>query len=175
MKINPAIPKLSFKYGVVGGILAFVAFLVFHYIGLTPGNLLSFIATLIVVGMFTFLPMKDFKSNVNNGEFRFYHGMTIAFISYLTIASIYGILFWVFMELIEPDYLATKISILKDNFINQKEQRIEEFGLEEYERQLRGLDQITVSAEIISEFAKRVFFGLFLAPIFSIVLRTRQR
>lgn len=174
MKINPAIPKLSFKYGVAGGVLAIVAFLVFHYIGLPPGSLISMIGTLIVVGMFTFLPMKDFKSNINNGEFRFYHGMTIAFISYLTIAAVYGILYWIFIELIEPDYLSNKILSIRESLIDQKEQMADDFGLEEYQRQLNGLDAISVSSEIISEFAKRLFFGLFLAPIFSIVLRTRQ-
>ncbi|WP_176723335.1 DUF4199 domain-containing protein [Roseivirga misakiensis] len=172
-KINPLIPQISVRFGAVGGVLAIVAFLVFHFIGLPPGSLLSFIATILVVGMFMFLPMKGFKSH-NNGEFRFYHGMTIGFISYLSIATIFSLFYLLFITVIEPDYLIDKMEFLKENLIEQKEQKIEEFGPEVYERQLKGMDSTSVSADVLSEFAKRLFIGLFIAPVFSIILRTRQ-
>ena len=173
MKINPIIPKLSFRYGAVGGVLAIVSFLVFHYMGLPPGSLLSFLAAVIVVGMFTFLPMKDFKSS-NGAGFRFYHGMTLGFISYLTIATVFSIFYILFIEVVEPDYLNTKITFLRDSHVAQREQKVAEFGIEVYERQLDGMQDISVSADVLSEFAKRLFIGLFLAPVFSIILRTRQ-
>lgn len=174
MKVNPAIPKLSSRYGLAGGVMATVAFLVFHYIGVVPGSLLSFLAAILVTGMFAFLPMKDFKSNINNGEFRFYHGMTIGFIAYLTIATIFSLFYLIFIEFIEPDYLNEKISYLREVQVSQRDAKIEEFGLEAYEKQLSGLDSISVSSEILSEFVKRLFIGIFLTPIFSIILRTKQ-
>ena len=174
MKVNPQIPKLSFRYGAVGGVLAIIAFLVFHYLGLPPGSFISFIVTALIVGMFSFLPMKDFKSNVNDGEFRFYHGMTIGFISYLAIATLYSLFYLLFIELIEPEYLNSKIEYVRETLIAQKDEKIKEFGEDVYNRQLEGLETISTSTEVLSEFAKRLLFGIFLTPIFSIVLRTRQ-
>jgi len=173
MKINPLIPQLAVRYGAVGGILAVAAFLVFHYMGLPPGSLLSFLSTIIVVGMFTFLPMRDFKASTDYG-FRFYHGMTIGFVSYLMIATVFSLFYLLFIKVIEPEYLQTKMEFLRDNLIQEKEQMIEEFGLDVYERQLKGMNVVSVSADVISEFAKRLFIGLFIAPVFSIILRTRQ-
>lgn len=174
MKINPVIPKLSFRYGLAGGAMAIVAFIVFHYVGIMPGSLISFIAAILVTGMFAFLPMKDFKSNMNNGEFRFYQGMTIGFIGYLTIAAVFSIFYLLFIELVEPEFLEDKVAYLRELQIEQRDAKVEEFGLEVYERQLKGLDNISVSSEVLSEFVKRLFMGIFLTPIFSIVLRTRQ-
>lgn len=174
MKINPAIPRISFRYGLAGGCMAMVAFLVFHYIGIKPGSLISFLAAILVTGMFAFLPMKDFKSNVNKKEFRFYHGMTIGFISYLTIATVFSLFYLVFIEILEPNFLNEKVAYLRELQITQREAKVEEFGLEAYERQLNGLDSISLSSDVLSEFAKRLFIGIFLTPIFSVVLRTRQ-
>ena len=127
----------------------------------------------IVVGMFTFLPMRDFKASTDYG-FRFYHGMTIGFVSYLMIATVFSLFYLLFIKVIEPEYLQTKMEFLRDNLIQEKEQMIEEFGLDVYERQLKGMNVVSVSADVISEFAKRLFIGLFIAPVFSIILRTRQ-
>ncbi|MFY0594686.1 DUF4199 domain-containing protein [Roseivirga sp.] len=173
IKLNPIIPQLSVKYGAVGGILAVVAFAVFHYMGLPAGSFISFLATVIVVGMFIFLPMREFKFQ-NSAGFRFYHGMTIGFISYLSIATVFSLFYLLFIKVIEPDYIIEKMEFLRTNLIDQREQKIEELGLEVYERQLKGMDSVSVSADVLSEFAKRLFIGLFLAPVFSIILRTRQ-
>jgi hypothetical protein len=152
MKINPVIPRLAFRYGLAGGVMAIVAFLVFFYLGQQPWrNLISFLIDILIIGLFSFLTIKDFRSNYNNGELRFYHGMSLGFICYTTVAFVFAAFYFVFMQWIEPDFLSVYFS-----------------------EQLASLEKITKSSLIFDSFLKKLIFGIFLAPIFSIVLRTRQ-
>lgn len=178
MKINPQIPRLSLRYGAVGGILAVVAFLVFFYLDQQPWrNLISFFLDILIVGLFAFLPIKDFKSNYNGGELRFYHGMTLGFISYATLAGVFATFYFIFMNWIEPEFLGTFIETAKSDMILRKDMIMQSADGDKeafFQQQLNGLDDITKSSLIFDSFIKKLVFGIFLTPIFSIVLRTRQ-
>ncbi|OEK03421.1 hypothetical protein BFP97_18695 [Roseivirga sp. 4D4] len=178
MKINPIIPRLSFRYGLAGGLMAIVAFLVFFYLDQEPWrNLISFMLDILIVGLFSFLSIKDFRSNYNNGELRFYHGMSLGFICYSTIAFVFAIFYLVFMQWIEPDFLNMFIETAKSDMELRKDMILQ--GVESdpeiyFAEQLASLDKITKSSLIFDSFLKKLIFGIFLTPIFSIVLRTRQ-
>ncbi len=178
MKINPVIPKLSFRYGLAGGLMAIIAFVVFFYLGQQPWrNLISFILDILIVGLFSFLTIKDFRSNYNNGELRFYHGMSLGFICYSTIAFVFAVFYLIFMQWIEPDFLTLFVDTAKSDMLLRKDMILQ--GVETdpelyFAEQLASLDDITKSSLIFDSFLKKLIFGIFLAPIFSIVLRTRQ-
>lgn len=178
MKINPVIPKLSFRYGLAGGLMAIVAFVVFFYLGQQPWrNLISFMLDILIVGLFSFLTIKDFRSNYNNGELRFYHGMSLGFICYSTIAFVFAVFYLIFMQWIEPDFLTLFVDTAKSDMVLRKDMILQ--GVETdpelyFAEQLASLDDITKSSLIFDSFLKKLIFGIFLAPIFSIVLRTRQ-
>lgn len=158
--------------------MAIVAFLVFYYLDQQPWrNLISFFLDILIVGLFAFLPIKDFKSNYNGGELRFYHGMTLGFISYATLASVFALFYFVFMNWIAPDFLSTFIEAAKSDMILRKEMIMQSAeGDKEafFLKQLNGLDDITKSSLVFDSFLKKLVFGIFLTPIFSVVLRTRQ-
>ncbi len=178
MKINPAIPKLSFRYGLAGGLMAIVAFLVFFYLGQQPWrNLISFMIDILIVGLFSFLAIKDFRSNYNSGELRFYHGMSLGFICYTTIAFVFAVFYLIFIEWVEPDFLTVFIETAKSDMELRKDMIL--MGVDTdpeafFNQQLAALDEITKSSLIFDSFLKKLIVGIFLAPIFSIVLRTRQ-
>lgn len=178
MKINPVIPKLAIRYGLAGGLMAIVAYVVFFYLGQQPWrNLLSFILDILIIGLFSFLTIKDFRSNYNNGELRFYHGMTLGFICYTTIAFVFAVFYFAFMQWIEPDFLNLFIDTAKSDMELRKDmilQGVESDPQAYFSEQLASIDQITRSSLIFDSFLKKLIFGIFLAPIFSIVLRTRQ-
>ncbi|GEM_PF-370959 len=178
-KINPAIPKLGLKYGLVGGIMAIISFLLFFYLDQQPWrNLISFILDIIIIGVFSFLPIKDFKSSFNGEELRFYHGMTIGFISYLAISFSFMVFYTGFINWIEPEFIVEYKAIQKEDMINMKDlilAGVEDNPEEFFEGQLEMVESITKSQLILDVFLKKVVIGLFLTPIFSIVLRTRQR
>lgn len=178
MKINPVIPKLSFRYGVVGGIMAIIAFVVFFYLDQQPWrNMISFLIDILIVGIFSFLSIKDFKSNYNNGELRFYHGMTLGFISYASTAMVFAAFYFVFMQWIEPDFLTEFIEIAKSDMLLRKDMIIQGVDInpeEFFQKQYDDLDLITKGSLVFDSFIKKLIFGIFLTPIFSILLRTRQ-
>lgn len=177
IKIRPIIPKIAANYGLVGGLLTIVAFLTFYYLGHQPWrNLISFILDTIIIGIFCFLPMKEFRTHFNDGSFRFYHGMTLGFITYLMIAFVFSLFYFVFIFWIEPSFIELYKSIQKEDMMNMKElimSTVEEGKEEHFQKQLAGIDDITRSQLVLDVFLKKAIIGLVLTPIFSIVLRTQ--
>lgn len=175
IKINPVIPKLGLRYGFVGGFFLLVVFLTFHLIGTLPGAFVTMIANLIVLTVFVFISLKDFKDNHNGGQFRFYHGMSIGVTSLIVMSLFFGLLYAIYTGLIEPDYLTDKIAYLTEDLSTQLASETDLTKKEVLVKQLDGLTETTFSIDILSETIKRVAFGYLLVPIFSIVLRTRQQ
>lgn len=177
MKIRPIIPKIAANYGLVGGLLTVVAFITFFYLGHQPWrNLISFILDTLIIGIFCFLPMKEFKSHHNAGSFRFYHGMTLGFVSYLMISFVFAIFYFLFTYWIEPSFLELYKEIQKEDMMNLKElimSTVEEGKEEHFQKQLNGINDITRSQLILDVFLKKAIIGLVLTPIFSIILRTQ--
>ncbi len=177
MKIRPIIPKIAANYGLVGGLLTVVAFITFFYLGHQPWrNLISFILDTLIIGIFCFLPMKEFKSHHNAGSFRFYHGMTLGFVSYLMISFVFAIFYFLFTYWIEPSFLELYKEIQKEDMKNLKElimSTVEEGKEEHFQKQLNGINDITRSQLILDVFLKKAIIGLVLTPIFSIILRTQ--
>jgi len=174
MKIRSVIPRIGMQYGAVGGVMLMLAFLVFHYVGIPGWSLITLLVSVVVVGFFSFLPIREFKKYHNEGELRFYHGMSISFMSYVIMALVFTILYIIFINYIEPAYLQNKLDFQRELVISQKDQWIDQFGEESYNNRVEGLKTISMFDDIWSEFVKRVLIGFFLAPIFSIILRTHK-
>ena len=173
-KINPVIPKLALRYGLVGGAFLTVVFLTFYLIDIKPGAFVTMIANLMVLTVFLFISLKDFKDNHNGGQFRFYHGMTIGVFSLVVMGTIFGLLYSIYIGLIDPNYLANKIEFLSIDLKSQIELEQDLERKEILATQLEGLSDTTFVMDILSETVKRIAFGYLLVPIFSIVFRTRQ-
>lgn len=176
IKINPRLSKLSGVYGLTAAGLTIVAFLVFYYLDQQPWrNLMSLILDMVLIGIITFVATKDFRDNENQGELRFYHGMTIGFFIYAITALLFSLFYWLFITVITPDFMDVYQSSMRE-FLESRKDIIVANGSEEgFQQQLDGLKDITSSSLALDAFGKKVISGLFLAPIFSIVLRTRQR
>ena len=173
MKVNPTLIRLPIKYGLFSMGLIIVAFLVFYYLGQQPWrNLLSMVLDVLLIGGFCFAVIKDFKTNYNNGELRFYQGMTLGFISYLLVALGFSIFYWFFMKVIAPDFIAEYISLAMEDMVNRKDLMIKAMGEESYHKQLSLLKETTVSVIIGDAFIKKVIAGFILTPVFSVVMRT---
>lgn len=178
MKVRPIIPRIGARYGAAGGVLAIIAYLTFFYLDQQPWrNLISFLLDAVIIGFFCFLPIKEFKRDHNGGELRFYHGMTIGFISYLMIGFIFSLFYAIFINWIEPGFMEMYKQVqhedmlaMKDMIMSRAKENPEEF----FQQQLDSTAVITKSQLILDVFLKKALIGLFLTPIFSIVLRTNK-
>lgn len=176
MKINPRLVKVAGGYGLTTSVITIIAFLTFFYLGQQPWrNTLSLIVDVIVIGTMTFVATKDFRDNENGGELRFYHGMTTGFIIYGATALIFALFYTLFMTVIEPDFLELYRQSMLEFLESRKDMLIANSSEESFLARIDGLKDVTVSGLALDSFGKKVISGLFIAPIFSVILRTRQR
>ena len=175
IKATPRLTRLSGRYGLMAAILTMVAFLVFYYLNLQPWrNLLSLVLDLILMGVVSFIAIKDFRDNENGGELRFYHGMTIGFIIYTTAALLFSLFYFFFITVITPDFMGMYRSSMAGFLESRKELIVANAGEASFQRQVAALSEVSASALSLDAFGKKIISGLFPAPIFSIVLRTPQ-
>lgn len=176
MKINPRLVKVSGVYGLTTSLITVIAFLTFYYLGQQPWrNTLSLIVDVVAIGTMTFMATKDFRDNENGGELRFYHGMTIAFIIYAATALVFALFYTLFMTVIQPDFLGLYRESMLEFLNSRKDMLIANDGAEYFQKRVDSLKDVTVSGLALDSFGKKVISGLFIAPIFSVILRTRQR
>ncbi|GAB5523213.1 MAG: hypothetical protein Roseis2KO_10850 [Roseivirga sp.] len=176
MKVNPRLVKVAGGYGLTTSVITIIAFLTFFYMDQQPWrNTLSLIMDVIIIGTMTFVATKDFRDSENGGELRFYHGMTIGFVIYAATALVFALFYTLFMTVIQPDFLELYRQSMLEFLESRKEMLIANGSQESYEAQVAGLKDVTVSGLALDAFGKKVISGLFLAPIFSVILRTRQR
>lgn len=176
IKINPKLSRLAFKYGAVTGLFTIIAYLVFYFMGQQPWrNLLSFLLDVLIIVVFIFLGLKDFKTNINQGVFRFYHGMTIGFIIYLTTATLFSLFYLVFINWGVPDFLDQYIMTSQEDLLARKDMIVTALSEESYQEQFEMLATTTKSKLVLDVFIKKIMVGLVITPVFSILLRSSTR
>lgn len=178
MKIDPNIRKVAGKYGLAGGTMIVLAFLVFFYIDMQPWrNMVSFILDVVIIAFFLVLAIREYKVLYRGGELRFYHGMSIGFLCFLTIAGVYAVFYGLFINFIEPDFLQNYIVLAIEDYEGRKElltENIEGDPEEFFNQQLEGIRSITKSKLVLDAFFKRTLIGFFLTPMISVIFRTPQ-
>ncbi|KYG84841.1 DUF4199 domain-containing protein [Roseivirga seohaensis] len=175
IKVNPKLTRISIKYGAVTALFTIIAFLVFYFMGLQPWrNLLSFLLDIMVIVIFLFLALKDYKDNVGGGEFRFYHGMTIGFIVYVTTAAIFALFYLIFIYWGNPDFLSEYIKTAQEDLVNRKDMIVAALSEESYLEQYKMIANTTRSTLVFDVFIKKLLIGLVVTPVFSIILRSSR-
>ncbi len=175
IKVNPKLTRLSFKYGAVTALFVIIAFLVFYFMGLQPWrNLLSFLLDILIIVVFLFLALKDYKDNVGRGEFRFYHGMTIGFIVYVTAAAIFALFYFVFIYWGSPDFLNEYIITAQADLVSRKDMIVTALSEESYLEQYEMISNTTRGVLVFDVFIKKLLIGLVVTPVFSIMLRSSR-
>jgi len=173
MKIDPILIRLPVKFGLFGLLLTVLAFLVFYYAGLMPWrNLVSLILDTLLVGAFCFVAIKEFKTNYNGGILSFYHGMTLGFVTYVIIALGFGVFYRFFIDIVEPDFISNYITLAKEDMVSRKILIVASLGEESYDKNFIALETTSSGVLMLDAIIKKALIGLFLTPIFSVILRT---
>src|SRR5690606_18091244 len=123
----------------------------------------------MILPVFIFLGIKNFKDNMNGGELGFGQGMTTGFFVYSILALISAIGIFIFLRL-EPaifeDFKSSNIFLLEES----KEVLIEQLDQEAYANTLNNISNMTVMDVATNDFLRKVFPGLFLTILISIIL-----
>lgn len=162
---------ISVKYGLLSGAMSIFVLWVFYWLGQNPLFEQNFLVIeVIILGVFLLFGMKEFKDRHNEGQLRFWQGMTFGFSTYLLTALLFALGVWLFVTINEaliPEFVELTVTMLK----NTPEEQIERAGKEFYERQLAEAQSVKAFDFVLGGFLKKLLIGMFLTPIFSIILR----
>ncbi len=168
---NPLV-AVPLRYAIIGFFLYGILFLLLYFLGHNPlviGRPWDFGFFLIPVMIF--FAIKDFKTNFNQGELRFWQGMTCGFLTYATIALGTAVFIYLFLTFADPavleGYIEDRIQLLQ----NSKEQFIEQLGEPLYHEQIAKMYQTSPLVVALDDFWKKLAIGLFLTILIAAILR----
>ena len=161
---------IPFKYGMFGGGIVIILFLIFYFFDLDP--LLNIrVVDMLILAVFIFFSLKDFRDRFNNRQLRFWQGMTGGVINYVTIALISSLFILVMTVIIDPElttkYIESRIALLNEN----RQQLIDTINEEAYDEALAGIKETSSIHLALDDFLKKSMIGLFLTIIIAVILR----
>ena len=162
--------KVPLRYGFLGAMVVIVLFLVFYFFDLNPLVNIKLIDVLILA-IFIFFGLKDFRNRYNNDELHFWQGMTGGVITYLTIALLSAIFIYLMTVVIDPElttnYIESRIELLNQN----RQTLVETMDEETYMEAMEGVKGTTSVDLALDDFFKKSIIGLFLTIIIAVILR----
>lgn len=161
--------KAAVWFGVLGGVFCGLAFIVFYFVGAEPISFTE-IFGYIIIPVFVFLAIKNFKDNMNNKELYFGQGMTVGFFVYSLLALISAMVIFIMLHIdttVFEDYKAAAITLLAE----KKVVIMEQLGNESYEATVESMSGMTIFDVVLNDFLRKLVPGLFFTIILSIVLK----
>jgi hypothetical protein len=171
MRAASPLVRLSARNGLVAGILGGTILIASYYImevhPLLINPFLDF--RILLLGVFIFVTLKEYKTNVSDGVLYFWQGMISSYVLLLVYAVIVGAFIVVF-SLVEGDftesYTTQSVALLREN-----PDFIEKIGKEEFERNFSNPEPTNGLRLSFTYFLFSFFFGFFISLIFSVILR----
>lgn len=164
--------KGAWWFGIIGGAFCGLAFVVFYFIGAEPISFTE-IFGYIIIPIFIFLGIKNFKDHMNSKALSFGQGMTVGFFVYSILALISAIVIFIMLHvdlLIFSEYKAATMSLLEEN----KEEITQQLGNESYDATVKSMSEMTIFDVVLNDFVRKLIPGLFFTIILSIILRNSK-
>jgi hypothetical protein len=154
----------------LGGGIAVLLFLIFYFLDLDPLVNIKMI-DIVILAIFIFFALKEFRDRYNNRELHFWQGMTGGVVNYVTIALISSLFILVMTVIIDPElttnYIESRIGLLEEN----KQTLIETMDEDTFYEAIAGVEQTTPFDLALDDFLKKSVIGLFLTIIIAVILR----
>lgn len=161
--------KTAYQFGVLGGILSFLSFLVLSFIYEDPTNL-NLIFGYLISPVAIYLAIKFFKDYTNNGYLSFAEGMTVGFTTYFLIGLISALSIW-FLLFVSPDLFEaireSKWEVLEGN----RETIVAQVGEESFRNTQKSLKTMSSWDVALNDGLWKIIPGMFFSIIISIILR----
>ena len=172
MKTLRPIYAVPLKFGLVGGAMSALLFASIYFFGKNPLVVYrQFDFGFLLLPLFLFFSIREFRDFGNNRELRFWQGMTVGFLTYIGIAFISALFVWVFVSFVDDQLLAGYVGDRLRLLSIMKEEMVARMGEAVYEKaysEVQGINAFEVAAD---DFLKKTFIGLFLTILISVFLR----
>lgn len=166
---NPLL-TVPVKYALVGGFLTIVLFFILLFFDKNP-----FVANkwfdFILLPIFVFFSVKEYKKYYNGGFLHFWQGMTVGFFTCFIIAVIAAVFIWSYLNFVSPELLQEFITDRINLITESKESFIQQFGEEIYRKTLADMKLLTPADMALDDFLRKVFIGLFITSVVAVVMR----
>ena len=161
---------IPLKYGIIGGCVVILLILIFYFLDLNPLVNIK-VADLLILSIFIFFSLKEFRDRYNDRQLHFWQGMTGGVINYLTIAMISAVFILLMTVIIDPEittkYVEGRIELLNEN----RQTLIDTMDEETYLKAVAGVKETTGLDLALDDFLKKSIIGLFLTIIIAVILR----
>lgn len=159
----------SLPFGLSGGVLLMLAFVVMHLLGAEPvGMVLIF--GYVITPIFIFTGIKQFRDKHNGGELFFGQGMTVGFFVYVLMAALSAAFIGIYLAL-NPElfevFKNTNIALLED----KKEILLEQLSQQAFDDTYESILQMNRWDVVFNDFLRKIIPGLFFTIIISIILK----
>ena len=164
--------KLSVKYGVIGGILIDAPFLILQYMRLKPlVNLNTMIMEGMLIFIFLYVGTREYRDRFNGGELNFRDGMSVGFPMYIIMAVLYMGFLWVYIVWIDPgfteNYRIEAEQYIRDSLANTTDPKKAEL----LKQEIGNISNTGIGDLLLDGLLKKIFLGLMLTPVSTVILR----
>jgi len=164
--------KAAYWFGMLGGVCCTLGFLLLYILGKEPVSFTEMIGY-ILIPVFVFFGIKNFKDGVNGGELAFGQGMTVGFFVYSILALISAIAIFIFLHIdpvIFEEYKLSNLAFLE----GKKNEIIEQLDEASYDTTFNNISHMTIFDVAFNDFLRKVIPGLFFSIIISIILKNSK-
>jgi len=164
--------RIPLRYALIGIFLYGTLFLILYFLGYNPlvvGRPWDF--GFLLIPLMVFFATKDFKTNYNKGELRFWQGMSAGFVTYFVIAIGVALFIYLFLSVADSSILHGYIEDRMHLLEVSKEQFIAQLGADLFDEQMFKMQQTTALIVALDDFWKKLVIGLFLTILIAAVLR----
>lgn len=161
--------RSAYQFGLFGGVLSFIAFVVLSFFYSDPSNL-TLLFGYIICPIAIFLSIKFFKEDQNAGYLSFSEGMTVGFATYMLIALISTLGIWLFLSFSTDTF--ELITLAKFEVLEKgKDTIVEQVGQNSYDATYESLKEMTKFDIAVNDGIWKIIPGLFFTIIISIIFR----
>ena len=174
MNITP-LAKILGRYGLLAGIMGFGLVIGLFYMGKHPFLILPFFDfRIVLLGIFIFFGLKEFREFHQDGILYFWQGMIGSFILTLSFALVASLLIYAFGSW-NGEFVQTYITQFTEQARQYPPDLVEQIGKENLERNLKELQATTIGDLVETYFVQSFIISFFISIILSVVLRRQPK
>ncbi len=167
--------RISLRYGLAGGVVAFVLLVIMYYLGRHPLLVSPFLDfRVLLFGIFIFFALREFRDYDQGGVLYFSQAMVGGFAVIFTLSALAAVLLLIFGYL-EADFVKNYIVKVTEYVKSISKEDIERIGKDIYERNVAALPAINIFTLAITYFIHGLVIGFFVNIILSVILRRQPK
>ncbi|MEJ7646296.1 MAG: DUF4199 domain-containing protein [Chryseolinea sp.] len=167
--------RISLRYGLAGGVLAFVLLVIMYYSGRHPLVVSPFLDfRILLFGIFIFFALKEFRDYDQDGVLYFAQAMLGGLAVIFTLSALASVLLLIF-GYIEGDFVKDYVVKVTEYIRSFSEEDKARIGKDIYDRNLAALPATNISTLAFTYFIHGLVIGFFVNIILSVILRRQPK